>query len=153
MFGNPETTTGGLALKFYSSVRLDIRKIENIKQGDMVTGAKIRVKIVKNKVAPPYRMAEFEMVNGVGISREGCILDMGVETGIIEKAGSWFEYKGERIGQGRDNAKNYLKEHIEIMNNIEKELKSKYLNETLSDVLKKEDEKQKETKEEKKSKK
>jgi recombination protein RecA len=93
------------------------------------------------------------MVNGVGISREGCILDMGVETGIIEKAGSWFEYKGERIGQGRDNAKNYLKEHIEIMNNIEKELKSKYLNETLSDVLKKEDEKQKETKEEKKSKK
>jgi recombination protein RecA len=153
MFGNPETTTGGLALKFYSSVRLDIRKIENIKQEDMVTGAKIRVKIVKNKVAPPYRMAEFEMVNGVGISREGCILDMGVETGIIEKAGSWFEYKGERIGQGRDNAKNYLKEHIEIMNNIEKELKSKYLNETLSDVLKKEDEKQKETKEEKKSKK
>ena len=153
MFGNPETTTGGLALKFYSSVRLDIRKIENIKQGDMVTGAKIRVKIVKNKVAPPYRMAEFEMVNGVGISREGCILDMGVETGIIEKAGSWFEYKGERIGQGRDNAKNYLKEHIEIMNNIEKELKSKYLNETLSDVLKKEDEKQKETKEDKKSKK
>jgi recombination protein RecA len=153
MFGNPETTTGGMALKFYSSVRLDIRKIENIKQGDMVTGAKIRVKIVKNKVAPPYRMAEFEMVNGVGISREGCILDMGVETGIIEKAGSWFEYKGERIGQGRDNAKNYLKEHIEIMNNIEKELKSKYLNETLSDVLKKEDEKQKETKEEKKSKK
>lgn len=153
MFGNPETTTGGLALKFYSSVRLDIRKIENIKQGDMVTGAKIRVKIVKNKVAPPYRMAEFEMVNGVGISREGCILDMGVETGIIEKAGSWFEYKGERIGQGRDNAKNYLKEHIEIMNNIEKELKSKYLNETISDVLKKEDEKQKETKEDKKSKK
>ncbi|MEW5950290.1 MAG: recombinase RecA [Elusimicrobiota bacterium] len=128
MFGNPETTPGGLALKFYSSVRLDIRKIETIKQGDLVTGAKIRVKTVKNKVAPPYRAAEFEMVNGVGISREGCILDMGVETGLIEKTGSWFEYKGERIGQGRENAKSFLKEKPEIAAEIEKELKDKLLN-------------------------
>ncbi len=128
MFGNPETTPGGLALKFYSSVRLDIRKIETIKQGELVTGARIRVKTVKNKVAPPYRMAEFEMVNGVGISREGCILDMGVETGLIEKTGSWFEYKGERIGQGRENAKAFLKEKPEIAQEIEKELKDKLLN-------------------------
>jgi len=150
MFGNPETTPGGLALKFYSSVRLDIRKIENIKQGEMVIGAKIRVKVVKNKVAPPYRMAEFEMINGIGISREGCLLDMGVETGIIEKTGSWFEYKGERIGQGRENAKDYLKNNPEIANNIEKELKSKMLNEDIenpkeseSDTNKKEDKKTK----------
>lgn len=128
MFGNPETTPGGLALKFYSSVRLDIRKIETIKQGEVVTGARIRVKTVKNKVAPPYRVAEFEMVNGVGISREGCILDMGVETGLIEKTGSWFEYKGERIGQGRENAKAFLKEKPEIAQAIEKELKDKLLN-------------------------
>lgn len=128
MFGNPETTPGGLALKFYSSVRLDIRKIETIKQGELVTGARIRVKTVKNKVAPPYRVAEFEMVNGVGISREGCILDMGVETGLIEKTGSWFEYKGERIGQGRENAKAFLKEKPEIAQAIEKELKDKLLN-------------------------
>lgn len=129
MFGSPETTTGGLALKFYSSVRLDIRKIENIKQGEMVTGAKIRVKIVKNKVAPPYRMAEFEMINGVGISREGCLLDMGVESGIVEKTGSWFEYKGERLGQGRENAKEFLKSNPNIAEEIEKELKNRYLNE------------------------
>lgn len=128
MFGSPETTTGGLALKFYSSVRLDIRKIENIKKGDMIIGSKIRVKVVKNKVAPPYRVAEFEMINGEGISREGCILDMGVETGLIEKMGSWYEYKGERLGQGRDNAKEYLKEHPEIAGEIENQLKSKFLN-------------------------
>ncbi len=128
MFGNPETTPGGLALKFYSSVRLDIRKIETLKQGDVVAGARIRVKIVKNKVAPPYRVAEFEMINGVGISREGCILDMGVETGLIEKTGSWFEYRGERIGQGRENAKSFLKEKHEIAESIEKELKDRLLN-------------------------
>ncbi|PIS47274.1 MAG: recombinase RecA [Elusimicrobia bacterium CG08_land_8_20_14_0_20_51_18] len=127
MFGNPETTTGGLALKFYSSVRLDIRKIETIKQGDLITGARIRVKVVKNKVAPPYRMGEFEMVNGQGISREGCLLDMGVETGVIEKAGSWFEYKGERIAQGRENAKDYLKANPQVVESVEKELKSRFL--------------------------
>jgi len=129
MFGNPETTTGGLALKFYSSVRLDIRKIENIKQGDMVTGAKIRVKVVKNKVAPPYRMAEFEMINGVGISREGCLIDMGIESGIIEKTGSWFEYKGQRLGQGRENAKDFLKTNQTLAEEIEKGLRDKFLSE------------------------
>ena len=128
MFGSPETTPGGLALKFYSSVRMDIRKIETIKQGDVVTGARIRVKVVKNKVAPPYRQAEFEMVNGAGISAEGCILDMGVETGLIEKAGTWFIYKTERMGQGRDNAKAYLKQNQDKYKEIEAELRARFLN-------------------------
>jgi recombination protein RecA len=127
MFGSPETTPGGLALKFYSSVRLDIRKIETIKQGDLVTGARIRVKVVKNKVAPPYRAAEFEMVNGEGISTEGCALDMGVETGLIEKAGTWFIYKTERIGQGRENAKTYLKQNPDKLKEIETELRTHFL--------------------------
>jgi len=127
MFGNPETTPGGLALKFYASVRMDIRKIETIKQGDVVTGARIRVKVVKNKVAPPYRNAEFEMVNGFGISREGCLIDMGVEVGLVEKSGTWFIYKAERIGQGRENAKVYFKEHAEKAAELEEELKGKFL--------------------------
>lgn len=153
MFGNPETTPGGLALKFYSSVRLDIRKIENIKQGEMVIGAKIRVKIVKNKVAPPYRMAEFEMINGIGISKEGCLIDMGVESGIIEKTGSWFEYKGQRLGQGRENAKDFLKSNPNVADEIEKELKTKYLNEsqsTLQEPARDVKEEEKEEKEKKK---
>jgi recombination protein RecA len=128
MFGSPETTPGGLALKFYSSVRMDIRKIETIKQGDVVTGARIRVKVVKNKVAPPYRQAEFEMVNGVGISVEGCVLDMGVETGLIEKTGTWFIYKTERMGQGRENAKAWLKLNTDKYKEIEAELRSRFLN-------------------------
>jgi recombination protein RecA len=128
MFGSPETTPGGLALKFYSSVRMDIRKIETIKQGDVVTGARIRVKVVKNKVAPPYRQAEFEMVNGVGISAEGCVLDMGVETGLIEKAGTWFIHKTERMGQGRENAKAWLKQNPDKYKEIEAELRSRFLN-------------------------
>ena len=128
MFGSPETTPGGLALKFYSSVRLDIRKIETIKQGDVVTGARIRVKVVKNKVAPPYRQAEFEMVNGLGISTEGCILDMGVETGLIEKTGTWFIYKTERMGQGRENAKAWLKQSSDKYKEIEAELRSRFMN-------------------------
>ena len=128
MFGSPETTPGGLALKFYSSVRMDIRKIETIKQGDVVTGARIRVKVVKNKVAPPYRQAEFEMVNGVGISVEGCILDMGVETGLVEKAGTWFIYKTERMGQGRENAKAWLKLNPDKYKEIETELRSRFMN-------------------------
>lgn len=127
MFGNPETTPGGLALKYYSSVRLDIRKVENIKQGDTVLGSRIRVKIVKNKVAPPYRMAEFDMINGKGISREGCLLDMGVESGLIEKTGSWFEYNGTRLGQGRDKAKEFLEQNSNIADEIEKILKDKFL--------------------------
>lgn len=131
MFGNPETTTGGLALKFYSSVRLDIRKIETIKHADIVTGAKIRVKVVKNKVAPPYRQAEFEMVNGEGISKEGCIIDMGVEIGLIEKSGSWFIYKGDRIAQGRENAKVYLKNNPQVGDEIVNELKGRLLTTTI----------------------
>ena len=127
MFGNPETTPGGLALKFYSSVRLDIRKIETIKQGDVVTGARIRVKVVKNKVAPPYRQAEFEMVNGEGISTEGCLLDMGVETGLLEKSGTWYIYNGDRMGQGRENAKAYLKANKDKAAAIETELRSRFL--------------------------
>lgn len=127
MFGNPETTPGGLALKYYSSVRLDIRKVENIKHGENVLGSRIRVKVVKNKVAPPYRIAEFDMMNGKGISREGCILDMGVESGIIEKTGSWFEYKGTRLGQGRDKAKEFLEQNSTIADEIEKALRDKFL--------------------------
>jgi recombination protein RecA len=127
MFGNPETTTGGLALKFYSTIRLDIRRIENIKDGDVVVGARARVKIVKNKVAPPYRTAEFEMIHGYGVSREGCLLDMGVEGQVVEKSGSWFLYEGERLGQGRENAKAYLKQHASVAEKLEKALRNKFL--------------------------
>ena len=127
MFGNPETTTGGLALKFYASLRMDIRRIENIKQGEVVVGARVRVKIVKNKIAPPYRQAEFEMIHGFGVSKEGCILDLGCEANIIEKSGSWFLYNGERLGQGRENAKDYLKHNPAVAETLEKALKAKYL--------------------------
>ncbi len=127
MFGNPETTTGGLALKFYATQRLEIRRIENIKEGDVVVGARARVKIVKNKVAPPYRTAEFEMIHGFGVSREGCLIDLGVEAAIVEKSGSWFLYDGERLGQGRENAKAYLKHHANVAEKLEKALREKYL--------------------------
>ena len=126
MFGNPETTTGGNALKFYSSVRLDIRRIASLKQGQDVIGARTRVKVVKNKVAPPFKQAEFDIMYGTGISREGDILDLGVDNDIIEKSGSWFSYKGERVGQGRENAKQYLKEHPEITNEVETNLRELY---------------------------
>ncbi|MEA3307596.1 MAG: recombinase RecA, partial [Elusimicrobiota bacterium] len=128
MFGSPETTTGGLALKFYSSVRMDIRRIETLKKGDVILGSRIRVKVVKNKVAPPYRRAEFEMIHGEGISAESCLLDMGVETGLIDKAGSWYIYKGERIGQGRDNARIYFKEHADKAKELDVNLREKFLN-------------------------
>ena len=127
MFGNPETTTGGLALKFYATMRLEIRRIENIKEGDVVVGARARVKIVKNKVAPPYRTAEFEMIHGFGVSREGCLIDLGVEATIVEKSGSWFLYDGERLGQGRENAKAYLKHNTATAEKLEKALRDKYL--------------------------
>jgi recombination protein RecA len=115
MFGSPETTPGGRALKFYSSVRLDIRRIESIKDGVEVVGNRTRVKVVKNKVAPPFRQAEFDIMYGQGISREGSVLDLAVEMTIIKKSGAWYTYEGEQLGQGRENAKNYLKENPEVM--------------------------------------
>ncbi len=118
MFGSPETTPGGRALKFYSSVRLDIRRIESIKDGAEVVGNRTRVKVVKNKCAPPFRQAEFDIMYGKGISREGSLLDVGVDLGVIRKAGAWFTYEGEQLGQGRENAKNFLSEHPEIMMEI-----------------------------------
>ena len=124
MFGNPETTTGGRALKFYASVRLDIRKAENIKQDGEIKGSRTRVKVVKNKVAPPFREAEFDIVYGEGISRAGNILDMAVNMDIIEKSGSGFSYNGDRIGQGRENVKRYLKENPEILDEVESKVRS-----------------------------
>ena len=126
MFGNPETTAGGRALKYYASVRLDIRKIENIKQDGEVIGNRARVKVVKNKVAPPFREAEFDIVYGKGISKEGNILDIAVNLDIIEKSGSWFGYNGERIGQGRENVKKYLVDNPEVMKEIEKKIREKF---------------------------
>ena len=126
MFGNPETTTGGRALKFYSSVRMDIRRIENIKQDGNVVGSRTRVKVVKNKVAPPFREAEFDIVYGKGISKEGTILDLAVELNIIEKSGSWFSYNGERIGQGRENIKTYLSENPKLMAEVEKKIRDNF---------------------------
>ena len=126
MFGNPETTTGGRALKFYASVRLDIRKIENIKQDGEIIGNRARVKVIKNKVAPPFREAEFDIIYGKGISKEGNILDMAVNLDIIEKSGSWFSYNGEKIGQGRENAKKNLKDNPEIMQEIEKKIRDNF---------------------------
>ena len=126
MFGNPETTTGGRALKFYASVRLDIRKIENIKQDGEIVGNRARVKVVKNKVAPPFREAEFDIVYGKGISKEGNILDMAVNLDMIEKSGSWFSYNGEKIGQGRENVKQYLHNNPEVMEEVEKKVRENF---------------------------
>src|SRR5579883_2163125 len=125
MFGNPETTTGGRALKFYSSVRIDIRRIAAIKEGEIVTGSRTRVKVVKNKVAAPFREAEFDILYGEGISREGDLLDLAVNNNILEKSGSWFSYKGERIGQDRENAKAFLKENKDIAAKIEADVRKK----------------------------
>ena len=119
MFGSPETTTGGNALKFYASVRLDIRRIGQIKDRDEVVGNQTRVKVVKNKVAPPFKQVEFDIMYGEGISKVGELIDLGVKAGIIEKSGAWFSYDGQRVGQGRENAKNFLKENTEIANEIE----------------------------------
>jgi recombination protein RecA len=119
MFGNPETTTGGNALKFYASVRLDIRRIGSIKKGEEVVGNETRVKVVKNKVSPPFKQAEFDIMYGTGISREGEIVDLGVQAGIVDKAGAWYSYKGDRIGQGKDNVREYLKEHKDMAFEIE----------------------------------
>jgi recombination protein RecA len=119
MFGNPETTTGGRALKFYASVRVDIRRIASIKDGDQVIGGRTRIKVVKNKVAPPFREAEFDVMYGEGISREGDLLDLAVDKRIVEKSGAWFAYSGERLGQGRENVKQYLRDHPEVTGAIE----------------------------------
>ena len=143
MFGNPETTTGGRALKFYASVRLDIRKVENIKQDGEVIGSRARVKVIKNKVAPPFREAEFDIVYGQGISKEGNILDMAVNLDIIEKSGSWFSYNGNRIGQGRENVKRYLKENPEILQEVDKKVRENFqkaFEQSLGEEIKNEDE-------------
>jgi recombination protein RecA len=123
MFGSPETTTGGRALKFYSSIRLDIRRIAAIKDGDAVSGNRTKVKVVKNKLASPFREAEFDIIYGEGISKEGDLIDQGVMQNVIEKSGSWLSYKGERIGQGRENARQFLKDNSDIRQKIELELR------------------------------
>jgi recombination protein RecA len=125
MFGSPETTTGGKALKFYASVRLDVRRIETLKDGQEMVGNRTRVKVVKNKVAPPFKQAEFDILYGQGISREGSLLDMGVETGIIRKAGAWFTYEADQLGQGKENARNYLKNNPEVADELERKIKDK----------------------------
>jgi len=126
MFGNPETTTGGRALKFYASVRMDVRRVEAIKQNGEIVGNHTRVKIVKNKVAPPFREAEFDIMFGQGIAREGDILDLGVKVGAVGKSGAWYSYEGEKIGQGRENAKVFLKEHPDIMKDVENKVRAFY---------------------------
>ena len=126
MFGSPETTPGGRALKFYSSVRLDMRRIESIKTGTETIGNHIRVRVVKNKVAPPFKDAEFDIFFGQGISKESDILDVAITQNIVERSGAWFSYKGERIGQGRDNVKAFLKDRPEISNEIEESIKQKF---------------------------
>ena len=130
MFGNPETTTGGNALKFYASVRLDIRRTGAIKKGDEIVGNETRVKVVKNKMAPPFRQAEFEILYGEGISREGELIDLGVKNGIVDKAGAWYSYKSDRIGQGKDNVRGFLKDNPEVAADIDQQLRAKLLGRT-----------------------
>jgi recombination protein RecA len=127
MFGNPETTTGGNALKFYSSVRLDIRRTGAIKKGDEIVGNETRVKVVKNKMAPPFKQAEFEILYGEGISREGELIDLGVKHDIVDKSGAWYSYNGNRIGQGKDNVRSFLKDHPDIASDIDQQLRAKLL--------------------------
>ncbi|GAA1513577.1 recombinase RecA [Kribbella lupini] len=125
MFGSPETTTGGKALKFYASVRLDVRRIESLKDGTDFVGNRTRVKVVKNKVAPPFKQAEFDIIYGQGISREGSLLDLGVEQGFVRKAGAWFTYESDQLGQGRENARNFLRDNPDLANELEKKIKEK----------------------------
>ena len=126
MFGNPETTTGGRALKFYSSIRLDVRRIETLKQGGEMIGNRVRIKVVKNKIAPPFKEAEFDIMFGKGISREGDILDLAANLGVINKSGAWYAYNGSKIGQGRENSKQYLKDNPEIMAEVEEKVRESY---------------------------
>jgi len=123
MFGNPETTTGGRALKFYATIRVDIRRIQSIKEGDRVIGSRTRAKVVKNKVAAPFREAEFDVIYGEGISKEGDLIDLGVTRNLLEKSGTWISYKGERIGQGRENARMFLREHADVCDKLEHDLR------------------------------
>jgi recombination protein RecA len=127
MFGSPETTTGGNALKFYSSVRLDIRRIGAIKRGDEVVGNETKVKVVKNKVAPPFKQVQFEILYGEGISRQGELIELGVQQGIVDKSGAWYSYNGDRIGQGKENVRNFLKENPEIAADIEGRIRAELL--------------------------
>jgi len=125
LFGSPETTTGGKALKFYASVRLDVRRIETLKDGTESVGNRTRVKVVKNKLAPPFRNAEFDILYGIGISREGGLIDLGVEQGIVRKAGAWYTYEGDQLGQGKENARNFLHDNPDLAEEIEKKIKEK----------------------------
>ncbi|MBD3612639.1 MAG: DNA recombination/repair protein RecA, partial [Hydrogenovibrio crunogenus] len=127
MFGNPETTTGGNALKFYSSVRLDIRRIGAIKKGDEILGNETRVKVVKNKVSPPFKQVEFEILYGQGISREGEVIDLGVKEKLIEKAGAWYSYQGQKIGQGKDNVRQFLKDNPDIYETLQVQIKERLM--------------------------
>jgi recombination protein RecA len=130
-FGSPETTTGGKALKFYASVRLDIRRIETLKDGQEAVGNRTRVKVVKNKMAPPFKQAEFDILYGVGISREGGLLDLGVDLGIVKKSGAWFTYEGDQLGQGKENSRNFLIDNPDLANDIEAKIRAHY---TVSDI-------------------
>ena len=134
MFGNPETTTGGNALKFYSSVRLDIRRIGAIKDGDEVIGNETRVKVIKNKVAPPFKQTEFQIMYGRGINRTGEIIDLGVQQGLVEKAGAWYSYQTDRIGQGKKNASDFLDDHPEIRDELESKIRAELLGESDPDA-------------------
>jgi recombination protein RecA len=125
-FGSPETTTGGKALKFYASIRLDIRRIETLKDGQEAVGNRTRVKVVKNKMAPPFKQAEFDILYGVGISREGSLLDLGVEIGIVKKSGSWYTYEGDQLGQGKENSRNFLLDNPDLANDIETKIRAHY---------------------------
>jgi recombination protein RecA len=125
MFGSPETTTGGRALKFYASIRLDVRRIETLKDGSEPVGSRTRVKVVKNKVSPPFKQAEFDILYGIGISREGGLIDMGVEQGIVRKSGAWYTYEGDQLGQGKENARSFLRDNPDLANEIEKRIKEK----------------------------
>src|SRR5262249_41721100 len=125
MFGSPETTSGGKALKFYASIRLDIRRIETLKDGTDPVGNRTRVKVVKNKVSPPFKVAEFDILYGHGISREGGLIDLGVEQGIVRKSGAWYTYDGDQLGQGKENARNFLRDNPDLGNEIEKKIKEK----------------------------
>jgi recombination protein RecA len=125
MFGSPETTTGGKALKFYASVRLDVRRIETLKDGTDAVGNRTRVKVVKNKVSPPFKQAEFDIIYGIGISREGSLIDVGVEQGLVRKSGAWYTYDGDQLGQGKENVRKFLVDNPDLANEIEKKIKEK----------------------------